>query len=663
MHRVLMMSACSLRKGNHHSSSLLWAGLLLFQIFLFLPSVRAQRAPSSPPSAGPLTSPGSLPSGQPAIDQLRMHELEKAYCDKETLQLTVRTDKNALLDRQAVAKLHEEKKDATLWQSTSKESEATFCVDFGDYDLEVSAVGYLAGHKDVDVQISRTRTHQVEIILQTDPSAVELSAGDDAIPPKLRKDAKRAVDELKSGDFTKARKHLDKVYAAVPSSAQLNFLYGYLFLQMKDLEKSEAYLRRAVALNPRKVQALSLLGREQLQQGQTEEARKTLEQAVIANSADWMAHTLLADAYLQQKEFEKARQQAQIAIEAGKGSASAAQLALGQALASLGHTRESVAALNAFLQTNSNSPNAPQVRKLIAQIEARDAGNAAVADQEPVGDLVLASSSPSLPPSAWGPPGVDEVKPLVAPGVSCPTKQVLQIAGERVKELVDSVSQFSAIEDLLHEQLDRAGNPLTKETRKFNYVASITEEQPGFLAVDEYRNNRDALPSLPDHFSTQGFMAAALIFHPDMQENFDLTCEGLGQWHGNATWLVHFRQRDDKPKRLEDYGEGGQTYGVSQKGRAWINSDNFQIVRLESELVNSVQGLTVQHQVAEYGPVQFQKKNVQLWLPQSVDLFLEINRHRYYRRHSFDHYMLFSVNSGQKSAVVRGAQHNEPQSQ
>ena len=237
------------------------------------------------------------------------------------------------------------------------------------------------------------------------------------------------------------------------------------------------------------------------------------------------------------------------------------------------------------------------------------------------------------------------------------------MAGERVKELVDSMSQFSAIEDLLHEQLDPAGNPLTKETRKFGYVASITEESPGFLAVDEYRNNRGALSSLPDHISTQGFMAAALIFHPDMQENFDLTCEGLGQWHGNATWVVHFRQRDDKPKQLEDYIEEDRTYGVSQKGRAWINSDNFQIVRVESELVNSVRRLTVQHQIAEYGPVQFQKKNVQLWLPQSVDLFFEINRHRYYRRHSFDHYMLFSVNSEQKSATVRGAQHKEPQRQ
>jgi tetratricopeptide (TPR) repeat protein len=274
--RALMIPACSLRKGNHHSSSPSWAGLLLLQIFLFLPSARAQH----PPSAGSLSSPGSLPSGQPAIDDSRMHDIEKAYCDKETLQLTVRTENNALLDRQAVAKLYEQKKDVTLWQSTSKESEATFCVDFGDYDLEVSAVGYLTEHKDVAVHVGGSKTLKVEIMLHSDPSAVELSASDDAIPPKLRKDAKRAVDELKSGNLTQAQKHLDKVYAAVPSSAQLNFLYGYLFLQLKDMEKSGAYLKRAVALNPRNVQALILLGREQLHQGQTEEARNTLEQAV-----------------------------------------------------------------------------------------------------------------------------------------------------------------------------------------------------------------------------------------------------------------------------------------------------------------------------------------------------------------------------------------------
>ena len=215
-------------------------GVLLFPILLCPPSARAQHAPSSPPSAGSVPSPGSLPSGQTAVDGFRMHDLDKAYCDKETLQLTVRTEKNALLDRQAVAKLQEPKKDVTLWQSTSEESETTFCADFGDYDLEVSAVGYLTGHKEVVVEVAGTRMLKLEMTLQSDPSAVELSASDDAIPPKLRRDAKRAVDDLKSGNFANAQKELDRVYAAVPSSAQLNFLYGFLFLQLKDMEKSAA---------------------------------------------------------------------------------------------------------------------------------------------------------------------------------------------------------------------------------------------------------------------------------------------------------------------------------------------------------------------------------------------------------------------------------------
>jgi hypothetical protein len=57
----------------------------------------------------------------------------------------------------------------------------------------------------------------------------------------------------------------------------------------------------------------------------------------------------------------------------------------------------------------------------------------------------------------------------------------------------------------------------------------------------------------------------------------------------------------------------------------------------------------VQHQIAEYGPVHFAKKNVDLWLPQTVDIYLELNRHHYHRRHSFEHYMLFSVDSQDKS--------------
>jgi hypothetical protein len=270
-------------------------------------------------------------------------------------------------------------------------------------------------------------------------------------------------------------------------------------------------------------------------------------------------------------------------------------------------------------------------------------------------DLALAASEPSLPPSAWGPPGIDDVKPSVAAGVACPYDQIIEMSGERVKQLVDSIAQFAATEDMLHEQLDPVGNPITKVNRKYNYAASITEQIPGYLQIDEYRNDRYGIPDLPDRIVTSGFVSLALIFHPNMRENYAITCEGLGDWHGQATWLMHFRQRDDKPSRLADLVVGGQSFPINLKGRAWITANTFQIVRIESELSSAIPVLAVQHQIAEYGPVHFQKKNIDLWLPQTVDLFFELNRHRYYRKQTFDHYMLFATNAEEKQQVPKKA--------
>ncbi|HJT71895.1 MAG TPA: tetratricopeptide repeat protein [Terriglobales bacterium] len=614
-----------------------------FLVLLFVSGAQAQPSPT-------WTTP---------TQQARMGDVEQDYCelDQHGLVVTVLNDSKHRLDRQSIVTLHDQKRGLTTWQTTSRESQMTVCeLDFGDYDVEVSAVGYVTEHQTVHITGTIQKV-KLEVILHRDPSAVELSASDDQIPRKQRKDAERAVYELKSGNLKDAQKHLDKIYKFAPSSAQLNFLYGYLFLQQRDFEKSESYLSKAASLDPRRTQTLVLLGRVQLQQQQNDAAVKTLEQAVAENPREWMAHNLLADGYLRQKEYEKSKQQAQLALDEGKRAASVAQLVLGQALANLGHDQEGIAALKAFLQSNPNDPTKPQVQRLIATIELRDSGQGGT-EQVKNGtqldtDVLLAATRTSLPVSAWGPPGIDEVKPQVASGVACPADQVLEKAGEGVKRLVDNVGQFAATEDLLHEELDQYGNPETKQTRKFDYVAQITEGPPGYFAFEENRSLRYGLADLPDHIVTRGLVSLALIFHPDMQANYQMTCEGLGQWRGQATWLIYFRQRDDKPASMEDYKVGSETYPIKMKGRAWITADTFEIVHIESELMNSVPQLTVQHQIAEYGPVHFQKKNVDLWLPQSVDLYLELNKHRYYRRHSFDHYMLFSVAAEDKQDLSK----------
>ena len=559
------------------------------------------------------------------------------------------------LDRQSVVKLTNQTTQTVSWQTTNDQSEAAFGdMPFGRYDIEVSAVGYITGHKEMQV-ISALNTVNSEIVLQPDPMALKLDV-DEAMPTKARKDTKHAVSALKSGNLKQAQKWLDAAYQLAPANADLNFLKGYLSYQQKDFDHAQSYLGTAANLNPRDVQSLTLLGRLGLQRDDYVTASSTLEKAVAADSEYWMAHDLLAGAYLKQKKYEEARQQAQLAIEKSKGGTSSARLVLGQALVDLGRKQEGIDALKTYLKESPKSPTAPQVTNLIAELERPEAlggpaSSSSMASVPLAGvDPLFASPEMSFTMKPWQPPGIDESKLSVAADVSCPLDNVIEMSGNRVQELVTDVSRISAIERLLHEQVDEIGNPITKENRNYNYVASITEDKPGFLAVDEYRAAHLGLSDFPDQISSSGFAALALVFHPDMRDNFEMKCEGLSDWHGQSVWLVHFRQRDDRPARIHDYKVGAETYAVKLKGRAWITTDKFQIVRIESELVNPMKPIQLlsEHQIVEYGPVPFQKKNLELWLPKTAEIYFDFRRHRYYRRHSFDHYMLFAVDSQEK---------------
>lgn len=565
------------------------------------------------------------------------------------------------LDRQALLKLVNRTTQAATWQTTEDTSQGAFTnVPYGKYDVEVSAVGYLSAQKEVDV-ISSLRASQIDIVLHRDPEAVNLDLLNGVMPPQARKQTKRAISALKSGNFTAAQKQLDEAFKSSPSNPDLNFLLGYLYFQKKDFGQAQTYLGTAANLNPRNAQALTLLGRAGLERQDYPAARSALEQAVMADDGNWLPHNLLADTYLRQHDYRKAREEAEVAIAKGKRTANPAQLVLGEALASLGYDQEAIQALNVFLQESPHDPTAQQVRTLIAQIQGHQASqgssdgnqssNNLIADARVSGvDPLAAVPTPEFSVKSWKPPSIDDVRPSLAPGVTCPFSQVLEESGKRVQELVEDVAHFAAIEDLFHQSLDRFGVPIRTETRKYNYVASISEPQPGFLNVDEYRADKLNLAGYPDQIASTGFVTLALVFHPDMRDNFDMSCEGLGDWHGQATWLVHFRQRDDRPNRMHSYKVGEQTHSVALKGRAWITADKFQIVRMEAEMVKSMPEIQLlsEHQTVEYGPVPFPKKNTSLWLPKNAEIYFDFRKHHYYRRHSFAHYMLYSVDTDEK---------------
>lgn len=564
--------------------------------------------------------------------------------------------KSVHMDRQALLKLVDVTSQSAIWETTESSSQGVFTnLTYGSYAVDVSAVGYLSAHQDLQVTNSLGPV-EVSVVLHHDPDAINLDVNGAALSPKVRKEIKHAVSALKSGNLKEAQKQLDDAYKLSPASADLNFLLGYLYFQKKDFALAETYLNAAANLNPHNAQTLTLLGRTGLERQDYPAARSALEQAVLADADNWIPHNLLADAYLHQQSFDKARDEAQIAITKGKNAASPAQLVLGQALVSMGHDQEAIQALNLFLKQSPGHPMVGQVRNLIAQIQAHQSGSAiahdsAVAQAHLSGvDPLAALSEPGVSLKPWKPPSVDDVQPALAPGVACPSEKVRDESGKRVQELVQDVSRFAAVEDLFHQSLDKFGVPIRTETRKYNYVASILEPQPGFLTVDEYRADKLTLTGYPDQIASTGFAALALVFHPDMRDNFTMSCEGLGDWHGQATWLVHFRQRDDRPNRMHSYNLGNQIYSVGLKGRAWITADKFQIIRIEAELVTPMPEIQLlsEHQTVEYGPVPFPKKNATLWLPKTAEIYFDFRKHRYYRRHSFDHFMLYSVDTDEK---------------
>jgi len=191
--------------------------------------------------------------------------------------------------------------------------------------------------------------------------------------------------------------------------------------------------------------------------------------------------------------------------------------------------------------------------------------------------------------------------------------------------------------------------------REFKYVVTVERTSKGVFLLDEYRNGSSDLEQFPARIATQGMPAIALLFHPVLATDFDFACEGLGAWEGRSAWLVHFIQRPDRPGRILAYEAGGRYSSVPLKGRAWIDPGTLQVLRIETELVHPMPevALTAEHIAIAYQPVPFPSREQKLWLPRTVELHVERRGRRYYRRHTFRDFQLFSVDTAENIQLAK----------
>ena len=551
----------------------------------------------------------------------------------------------------------------------------------GYYYVTVTAPGYKTARGEVEVgqQVGGAYATWIRLEPETMARDADVASGRPVLAPKARRDLERGVEALRALKFEEAQKRFQTAYKLAPGNPDVNFFLGYTFLQEKNLDNAQTYLERATSLDPHYGDAFVALGQLRLQQGDLSSAASTLQQAISIDRENWLAHWTLASVDLRQSKYEDARTEAEAAVRYGKGAANGAEIIIGEAWAASGDTDKAIEALNSFLRdapTNSAIPAAQAlIAKLTAEKNAAEVRAIALSDlarsssatkSAPVAGGAAASTIPGLSNSEvnlalpkWAPPDVDKMKPAVATGVSCSLQQVLERTGERVLQLVTNVGNIDATEQLIHQRLDEIGKPVETATMKYDYVANFVEGARNTIGISETRNGLSDGAAFQGDIATPGLIGMALVFHPMIRGDFQMTCEGRGDWHGRPAWIVYFRQREGVPGRISAFVLNGTTHRVSFKGRAWITADSFEIAHMETDLIKPMPEIqfALEHISVDYKPVHF-SAGQDLWLPANADLYFEFRKQRYHRRDTFSRYKLFAVSSRQ---VINQPPENHPE--
>ncbi len=252
-----------------------------------------------------------------------------------------------------------------------------------------------------------------------------------------------------------------------------------------------------------------------------------------------------------------------------------------------------------------------------------------------------------LPPSSV-PLDIDQTVPLVRTDVPCSLPHLLHEVSTGVQELMANVHRFSAHERIEHTEIGRKGNPHRARKTSFNYVAQINQNSSGSPSVEEFRTNTIENDAAEAGVIDTGTAMFALIFHPFYIEDFAMSCEGLTEINSRPAWQLHFSQLPNRNNLFHVYRVGSNYYPVKLKGRAWIAADNYEVLRLQTDLLEPVTQIRLQreHSDIQYGPVEFRQQNIRLWLPQTAEVFMDFRGHRYQRRHTFTNFRLFNVETG-----------------
>jgi len=180
-------------------------------------------------------------------------------------------------------------------------------------------------------------------------------------------------------------------------------------------------------------------------------------------------------------------------------------------------------------------------------------------------------------------------------------------------------------------------------------LAAPDASGPGFA---EYRAGKSGTfatqKGLSEGFMlTSGFTAAPLNFHPLYRGDSEFRYLGKQRMDGRTYFVVAFAQHPGKAHVTGAFRVNGAPLSTYYQGMAWIDSDNYRIVKLRQDLLLPLPEIKLQRQTTEidFAAVRFKQSSQEFWLPQRVSVAVDWSGKHLHNEHRYSGFELFNVNA------------------
>ncbi len=254
-----------------------------------------------------------------------------------------------------------------------------------------------------------------------------------------------------------------------------------------------------------------------------------------------------------------------------------------------------------------------------------------------------------------------ELKSLQPADTQQELPKILERVGANESLLLNSIPDVVCQENVVQQRVDKKGfvKGLPLFDAQYKYLV-LAHSSGGGVRLNEVRVSPTGKE--PEKWPTggpllaQGFGLMPLFFHPFHQEEAKFRFLGRQVVDNENDYVVAFAQQREKAQLTGIINVDGVSVPVAYQGIAWINPDNFQIVRMRTDLLQPQPDMGLEETEVRLEEIRLATVSNPLWLPQDVVVTRSTKGNAVREKHEFSEWKKSILEFKSPSAAEHAAE-------